>query len=394
MRMTDDSGTTDPIGLASSGVEDLAGAVTSVLDQAGPVGALARPVVGALRNVWEGYFGVPLSPGTTNWNAYTHEQLYNMLWQHADVGDVSSVAAEWGRHGSELTQHADTLRGHRDSLQANWTGRAAEPAASRLGELGQRTAGVGTRAGTVAQATQSSGEALAVARNTMPKPPGDPTGGVVGSAAAGAGLGAVIGGLVGAGAGGIGAAPGAAIGAAIGAVAAGGASMFLASAMAAEQKTEAVRVMQRYEASLLHSSQAITPTPPGATDVNAFGASGLATTTAGYVGPLGGGGAYGGGLPWKQLVGAPLAPGALAGSKLGGNGATDGGLLVRAGGLLSEEFASGELAAKRGAGNGMMPGSGLRGHGQEDVEHQNRMPTVDHRLFDVDEKAASPVIGL
>ncbi|HEX3779439.1 MAG TPA: hypothetical protein VHX38_07205 [Pseudonocardiaceae bacterium] len=383
--MTGEAGTGGLVDLASSGVEGLASLATSALGQSGPAGALVQPVVGVLRNVWEGYFGVPIPQGTTNWNAYTHQQLYDMIWNNADVGDVSSVAADWSTHSSELADNASSVRTQRTALQSNWTGGAAEPAADRLGELGDRLAGIGTRAGTVAQATQNAGDALAVARNTMPPPPGDPTGLVVTSAVAGAGAGAAIGAVVGAGAGGVGAGPGALMGAAIGAVAAGGGSLFLANVTAAEQKAQAVQVMQTYEASLRHSGQAVAPTPPGATEASSFGAGSL-TSTSGYVGPAGGGLGGTGAVPWQRLTG---------GASGAGLDAVRSGIGPAAGLLGPSSALPEELAAEQAAGGtGMMPGSGSRGTGEDDREHRNRLPTVDQQLFALDQRATSPVIGL
>jgi hypothetical protein len=375
--MIDEAGAGNPIEAASAGVQDLASAATSVLDQAGPGGALLQPVVDAMRNVWEGYFGSPIPPDGTNWNAYSHEQLYQMLWQNADVGDVSTMAAEWGRHSSELTGHAESMRHQRGALQSNWTSSAADLAGEQLGALGDRTSDIGSRAGTVQQATQDAGDALAVARNTMPPPPGDPTAMALSSAAAGAGAGAVIGGVAGAGAGGVGAGPGALMGAAIGAVAAGGGSLFLANVAAAQQKAEAVHVMQRYEASLRNSSRAIAP--PGSA---AAGAAGMPaqTTAAGF-----GGAGSAGGVPWGKLVGAdPLAPGTRGGGALGNA------LMARPGALAN-------LAAARAAGSGAMvpPGANGARRGEDDEkEHQNRLPTIDQKLFADNRPASTPVIGL
>jgi hypothetical protein len=370
-----DSGASDPIDVASAGVQDLAGAATGVLDQAGPAGAVLQPVVDALRNVWEGYFGSPIPEGGTNWNAYTHEQLYQMLFQNADVGHVSSMAAEWGRHGSELSEHGEALRDQRGTLQSHWSGDAADPAADRLGEVGHRTSGAGARADTVGQATQGAGDALAVARSEMPPPPGDPTAAVLTGGVAGAGAGAAIGAIVGAGAGGIGAGPGALMGAAIGAVAGGGASLFLANVAAAQKKAEAVHVMQRYEVGLRNSSQAIAPA--GVTTANDYG-----VTTA--AGSADGTGAFGrGGASWGQLTGGdPLRSGGMAGFRAS---AAMENALARAGASLA--------ASRAGYGSGMWPGAGMA-RGDDDTEHPNRLPTVNQRLFDVDDAASSSVIGL
>ncbi|QUH03518.1 hypothetical protein HUO13_24265 [Saccharopolyspora erythraea] len=374
------------IDAASAGVQDLAGAATAALEQAGPAGALAQPVVDALRNVWEGYFGSPLPPGGTNWNAYTHEQLYAMLWEGADVTDVSDVAAEWDRHGAELTGHAEGLHDQRGALERNWTGQAAGSAAGDLGALGDRTSDIGARAGDVAQATQSAGDALSTARNAMPPPPGDPAALAVTSAAAGAGAGAAVGAVAGAAAGGVGAGPGAVMGAAVGAVAGGGGSLFLASVAAAEQKAQAVHVMQRYEQSLLSSSRAIAPASTASASAASGGAA-AATSPAGLAGSGAAGGAFGGGVPWGKLTGSggPLDPGLVA----GGSRAGAGGLAGRAG------AASGLAAARAANRGGMVPGGGAGARERDDEEtvHRNRMPVIDHRLFDFDEPVMPPVIG-
>ncbi|HEY4459961.1 MAG TPA: hypothetical protein VGN81_36960 [Pseudonocardiaceae bacterium] len=364
---------------ASSGVEGLADAATAALAKAGPVGAVAQPVVNILRDVWEGYFGVPIPPGSTNWNAYTHQQLYNMLWQGADVGDVSSVADDWGKHSSELADNADTLRAQQSTLQENWSGAAAQPAASRLGQLGEQSSGISGRASTVQQSTQQAGDALAVARNTMPPPPGDPTGLAVSGAAAGAGVGALIGGALGAGAGGIGAAPGALMGAAIGAVAGGGASLLAANVAAAEQKAQAVHVMQTYEDSLGHSSAAVA-------GASASGGASDSTALSGYVGPDTAGGGLGGGVAWNRLVGSsPYSTAASAGRDFSGVGLLNAGSAGRLG------TAGEELAAEP---EGMAPGMGRTGRRVEDEEHNSSLPIVDQKLFDVDVRTTPPVIGI
>jgi hypothetical protein len=368
---------------ASAGVEGLADAVTSGLDRAGPAGAVARPVVSALRNVWEGYFGAPVPPGGTNWNAYSHQQLYQMLWDNADVGDVSTVAAEWHRHGSEMSSHAETLRGQQGSMRENWSGEAADHASGRLGQLGERADGAGTRAGTVGHAAQQAGDSLAVARNTMPKPPGDPTGQAVAAAAAGGAAGAVIGGVLGAGAGGIGAGPGALMGAAIGAVAGGGASLLASSVQASEQKAEAVHVMQRYETGLNASSHAITK--GGGTSVDSYSADD-STTASSYLGATAG--STTGGMPWPQSAAtAALDPSLSSGLRSG---------LAMESTMLARNAAMAEMAAARAAsGSGMLPPGGRStGTGEEEEEHHNKMPVLDQPLLGPDELTSSPVIGL
>jgi hypothetical protein len=372
--MTNDSGAASPVETASSGVEDLAGSVTSALGKAGPAGDLAKPVVNALQDIWEGYFGAPSPPGQTNWNAYTHQQLYDMIFNNADVGGVSSMAADWGQHSSELSNQATALRGQQTTMRSNWSGQAAEPATSRLGQLGDRNDQIGTRAGTVQKATQNAGDALSTARNTMPPPPGDPTALELTSAVAGAGVGAVIGGLIGAGAGGVGAGPGALIGAAIGAVVAGGASVMLSSAAAAEKKAEAVHE--------------IAVTPGGATQSDGFNTGNLSTSTSGYAGASSGEGT--GGVPWRQLVGtgSPLSGNAMAAGAR--SAAADAAMMSKAA-AQTEEMAAAEMAAGESMYPPMMGGAR---RGSQDTQHRNRMPTDDRKLFEPDQRPTAPVIGV
>jgi len=140
--------------------------------------------------------------------------------------------------------------------------------------------------------------------------------------------------------------------------------------------------MQRYEASLMHSSQSVLPAPAGATVAAAYGPDGQ-TMTSGYVGAGSAGGGLGRGVPWNQLVGANPTNGVAADLRAG-IGALD----------ATQTEAMSELAAARAASSGLMPGVGARGQGQPDKEHKNRMPTIDQKLFAVDGQACVPVIGL
>jgi hypothetical protein len=345
-------------------VEDLTSAVTSVLSPAGPLASLSLTLTDSLDGVWAEFFGSPTPPGGTNWNAYTHQQLYDMLWQDADVGDVGTVAAEWSRHSTALTEFADALRGQGDELRSNWLGRAADLAADRLAELSDRVWNAGARAGTVHKAANDAGDALALARNTMPPPPEDPM--TLAASAVGAGpmppLQAVL---------------------------VGGARIFTADAVAGAAKAEAVRVMQRYESSLHNSSNQVVPSRPGATRSRTFGVDGATTTAAAVSGGgslLGGGGASGG-APWSRLTGgAQPGPGGLSGAGPGPVQSV----------LAAENTALSGAAAQRamGAGGYMSPMAAV-GHGAEDDEkrHRSSLPNVDKGLFAVDQRSSAPVIG-
>ena len=337
--------------------------VTGVLSPSGPLGTLAHTLTNALDSVWAEFFASPIPPGSTNWNAYTHDQLYRMLWEDADVGDVGAVADEWGRHSSALTGHADELRREATGLRSNWQGRAAELAADRLAELSDRIWNAGARAATVQKAASDAGDALATARNTMPPPPADPM--TLMTSAVGAGpmnpLEAVL---------------------------VGGARVFTADAVSGMSKAEAVRVMQRYESSLRNSSHQVVPTQPDATRSRSYGVDGMDATTAAAAGATGGlseGRGVGGGVPWSRLVGGGAQPGP--------------GGMVGAGPMQSvlaaERAALADVAAMRatGAGGYMPPMAPRSADDDRDKPHQNRLPNVDNGLFALDQRPSAPVIG-
>ena len=345
-------------------VEDLTSAVTSVLSPNGPLGTLASGLTDALDSVWAEFFGASAVPGGTNWNAYTHEQLHGMLWEEADVGDVSTVAAEWGRHSTELTGYADALRTESANLRSNWQGRASELASERLNELSDRIWNAGARAGTVQKAAGEAGEALAHARNTMPDPPPDPMTLMTSSVGAGPMN-------------------------PIAAVLVGGARIFTADAVAGMSKAEAVRVMQQYESNLAASAHQVVPTNPNATTPRSYDVDGLGTTTA--AGAAGGGtsGGGGGGVPWSRLVGGS------GGGMPGPGGSVGAGPVPGTGtGLPIAAAGAGAPGAGRGMGPaGFYPPMGPRGGEDEEKTRGNRLPTVDNGIFAVTERASHPVIG-
>ncbi|WP_424185410.1 hypothetical protein ACOBQX_26440 [Actinokineospora sp. G85] len=371
-------------------VEGLAGAVTAVLSPDGLLADLAQTLTDALDSVWAAFFVTPTPPGGTNWNAYSHEQLHGMLWQDADVGDVSTVAAEWGRHSTELTGFADALRREAEALRANWQSPSSGLAADRLAELSDRVWNAGARAATVQKAAADAGDALAVARNTMPPPTPDPM--TLATSAVGAGpinpLAAVL---------------------------IGGARFFTADAVAGVSKAQAVGVMRTYESSLHASSHQVVPGMPSAGGPRSYevdgsgGATTAATAAAGATtaaSALGGAGSAAGGagstagrggaagVPWSRLVGGGAAGGPGAG--------LDAGRLVGVGPgpvgsvLAAERAALANAAAARGMGPGGFMGAPMGGRpmgDQEGKDHRSRLPNVHNTIFSVDERASAAVIG-
>ncbi|MEV8443903.1 hypothetical protein AB0425_41570, partial [Actinosynnema sp. NPDC051121] len=111
--------------------------------------------------------------GAVNWESYSHEELYRMLWQDADVADVGTVAAEWAQHRVALDAHAEVLREQRVALPDGWHGPAAEEAADRLAALAARVEKIAELAHAGQVAAQEAADALARARAMMPPPPAD-----------------------------------------------------------------------------------------------------------------------------------------------------------------------------------------------------------------------------
>lgn len=341
-----------------------------------------------------------------NWEAYSHEELHRMLWQDADVADVSAVAEEWTRHRAALASHAEVLREQRAALTEGWTGAAAEEAAARLGTLAQRIEKISELAVAGQKAAQDSADALASARASMPPPPGP---GV--TMPAFAGLPSPPGPFAPApfalpGAPGAFALPSAPASFAPAPFAlpsapapfalpsaptpsGSGFYFYFGAASADQQKAQAVRAMQTYESSLNGSGRIIDDArgavPQAAAPPRAAAVAQVKTPSSG-------------GVPWQRLVGgstpargpvagatAPvsqqLTPGMRAGVMFGQHGGT------AAIGILTAE---GRTSAQNNA-MGAPPASGARK--DEDQEHENQMPTLDHDLFAVTERVSPAVIG-
>ncbi|MFE9750058.1 WXG100 family type VII secretion target [Saccharothrix saharensis] len=379
----------DPVaamaGEVSAGVAEMADAITAVLteiDVAGQavVAALNAALAGARYPAAPADVAEAASPGPTNWAAYSHEELYRMLREQADVGGVSEIAAEWGRHADALTGHADTLRDQRAALTANWQGKAAERATERIDQLAGLVGAIGARARQVRQAAQDSADALALARNTMPPPPGQPP---LTAASDVPDTGRPPGGT----------APNDGVVFAVGAVFTGGSSMFDADFLSGSAKSRAEEVMRGYESSLRGSDALITPPVEAAVgDTDLGGLTTTAGVTAGTAAPGvpgGGGGSAGGGVPWSQLThgGAP------------DHGGATGRIPVPpgAGASVLHNAVNHLQASGRGpggaVGGGFAPFMTPMARSEGDKDHKRQQPNVVRGLFDDDRIPSKPIIG-
>lgn len=344
-------------------------------------------------------------PDGVNWEAYSHDELYQMLWQDADVADVSTVAGEWAKHRTALSTHAEVLREQCVALRDSWEGPGAEEAASRLETLAARVEKISELALAGGQAAQEAADALATARAMMPAPPGTVvapfTDAIPGMAAVPAmpassstsslqsymsSMQSYLASMQSS----FSSTPTTA-GSTVGS---GGSSFYFGAATQDMQKAQAVQAMQTYESRLASSGELLgdaRSAVPAAAPLRA-----AEQTTAAQSG-----------VPWQQLVGGAPTGGLRAG---GGTGAVTGGLgatqsaplgpggrvgaIPGLAGMPGMRVPLPEVAATRGAGHGgMVPPVGQRGP-DDDEQHENRMPTLDHRLFDVEVPTIAPVIGL
>jgi hypothetical protein len=297
------------------------------------------------------------SPGGTNWAAYTHEELHGMLWEDADVTDVSAVADEWGRHSEALSDHATALRKQQAALTSDWQGEAADVAAARLGALADRIDEIAVGAAARHRAAQDAGNALALARAMMPPPaipswtpaPAGPTWFATFGVPPTTGFGAV---------------------------ATGGSSMFYGNAAAEQAKAQAVYTLRVYEASLRDGGDLV------ATHAARTYGTGQSTVARPPVGLPDG--PRTGGVPWERLV-SPLRPG----TSVGVGAIAAGGVPTSIGGAAPESAVA--RAAQQG---GLMPPVGSRGAGADEEAHVNRMPVIDQGLFIVETPTSAPVIGV
>ncbi|MFS8097686.1 hypothetical protein LFM09_11155 [Lentzea alba] len=351
-------------------------------------------------------------PDAINWEAYSHEELHRMLWQDADVADVSTVAEEWTRHRAALDAHAEVLREQRTALLDGWQGAAAEEAAGRLTKLAERIEKISALAAAGQKAAQDSADALAAARAAMPPPPNTATmpafAGLPTASPAPAGLPSAPApfalpnapapiGLPGA------PAPFALPSApapfalpsapTMPAGATSGFYFYFGAASADQQKAQAVRAMQTYETSLNGSGRLIDDArgnvPQATTTPPSRATSPVKTPSSG-------------GVPWQRLTGG----GGAATTRVPTTGAISPvsqqtqlspgmrtGVIGHPAALaMSGQMTADNTARSNAQASGMAPPAGA-GRKDEDQPHENQMPTLDHGLFVVEGRVSPAVIG-
>ncbi|RSN07327.1 hypothetical protein DMC63_35550 [Streptomyces sp. WAC 05977] len=308
--------------------------------------------------------------GEVNWDAYSHEELHRMLWQDADVTDVSTIAADWSGHRAALVNHAEVLREQRAALLDGWRGSGAEEAAGRLLVLAERVEKIAELAHAGERAAQQAADALAWARATMPAPADDPAAPMTSMF-----LDWTFGGA--------------------------GFSFYAATATTDARKQRAVQTMRTYESSLTNSGRLIgraQGTIPAASTMPGGGGTTASASLPDGTAPSG--------SSWQRLTGSGAVghgPAVGAGTAAGpgafvsplANGVRVGTAALPAGSGAMVARAPAEPAATRTASVGPLvpPGTGTHGRSDED-DHTNQLPTIDHALFPLAEPASEAVIGL
>ncbi|MEU0883409.1 hypothetical protein ABZ345_32785 [Lentzea sp. NPDC005914] len=304
-----------------------------------------------------------------NWEAYSHEELHRMLWQDADVADVSTVADEWTRHREALDTHAAVLKEQRAALLNDWHGAAAEEAATRLTKLAERIEKLSEFSAAGEKAAQDAADALAEARAAMPPPPAGTTMPALASQPSAPTMPAGT---------------------------TSGFYFYIGAASADQQKADAVRAMQTYESSLNGSGKLI-DNARGTIPQQATAAAPPPVPVAPPVRTP-----SSGGVPWQRLVGGGSAGTTTRGPVIGAAapisqqtqlspGMRSG---VMAGHGIGPMAMGSTVPESRSAaqGSGMAPGAG-GARTDDDEEHENQMPTLDHGLFVVNDRVSPAVIG-
>ncbi|MGB3437196.1 MAG: hypothetical protein WBA97_00475, partial [Actinophytocola sp.] len=232
----------DFLDTVTGGIDAAVGAVLAPVADA--AGAAASTLRREITQTWHGVFDSPTLPGGTDWNAYSHEELYAMVCADADpgqVGEQSTVLDELGRGAYEC---ADELSSRRQQVAEVWQGKASGAFDGTLDEHSTGGTAVAEHAAALSSAVLRASEALSRAQARMPAPV---------DVSAATSYGALAGGVA--------AGPNFALGSVSGA----GASWFGASLLAANKKAEAVEVMQAFEQSLVAADPPDAPAklPPG-----------------------------------------------------------------------------------------------------------------------------------
>lgn len=107
--------------------------------------------------------------GKVNWDAYQHDQLFDMI-HRANVGDMSSRAAQWSTLAGKIEATTSDVQRAMERLMGAWRGQAAVSSAASNTRLMQWADSATQTAGKIANGMSSYTEAVGRAQARMPDP--------------------------------------------------------------------------------------------------------------------------------------------------------------------------------------------------------------------------------
>lgn len=106
----------------------------------------------------------------TDWMAFSHQQLYDMVHNGVDLAGATDVAVSWTSLSDTLLQMSQTLGQALAASADGWQGTAAEAARTSISGLVTWTNNTGENAATVSGCVNRQTDALQAARSAMPTP--------------------------------------------------------------------------------------------------------------------------------------------------------------------------------------------------------------------------------
>lgn len=107
--------------------------------------------------------------GKVNWDAYQHDQLFDMIMK-ANLGEMSSRANQWGKLAAKIESTTGEVQRVMERVMTAWHGTAAVSAGQANTRLMQWAGDAGNRAGKIAEGMSTYTDAVNRAQNHMPNP--------------------------------------------------------------------------------------------------------------------------------------------------------------------------------------------------------------------------------
>lgn len=106
-----------------------------------------------------------------DWQAFSHQQLYDMVHSGLDLPGATATAAGWASLGDRLDNIGADLGCALEQSAEGWQGEAAEAARHSMRELVGWTGDTATKATDVSGCVSRQADNAETARRTMPEPP-------------------------------------------------------------------------------------------------------------------------------------------------------------------------------------------------------------------------------